>query len=189
MRDYNREGPCFSCSWRNVLLYGEKQDKRTTSNDWVIGFYMYTHNAATMLNEPALQKRAIRSVHHYRKRGNASYIVREWLLWEGERERERETPLTSLISTLKSRVIMHMITSTARRPNASTRSDSDWGYPDNSAKDKSANDTSAKPEVRMPTVRKRQQCEWDKSAKVKCAKVRSANATLVRSDKTPKWFK
>ena len=36
---------------------------------------------------------------------------------------------------------------------------------------------------------KRQQCEWDNSAKVKCAKVRSANATLVRSDKTPKWFK
>ena len=32
--------------------------------------------------------------------------------------------------------------------------------------------------VRMPTVRTRQQCEWDKSAKVKCAKARSANATL-----------
>ena len=27
---------------------------------------------------------------YYRKRGSASYIVREWLLWEGERERERE---------------------------------------------------------------------------------------------------
>ena len=63
------------------------------------------------------------------------------------------------------------------------------GYPDNSAKDRSANDTSAKPEVRMPTVRTRQQCEWDKSAKVKCAKARSANATLVRTDKTPKWLK
>ena len=48
---------------------------------------------------------------------------------------------------------------------------------------------SAKPEVRMPTVRKSsQQCEWDKSAKVKCAKVRSANATLVQSDKTPKMI-
>ena len=37
---------------------------------------------------------------HYRKRGSASYIVRQWLLWEGEREREREreTPVTSLIS-------------------------------------------------------------------------------------------
>ena len=34
------------------------------------------------------------------------------------------------------------------------------------------------------TTRKRQQCECDKSAKV-----RSANATLVRSDKTPNWFK
>ena len=33
-----------------------------------------------------------------RKRGSASYIVRQWLLWEGERERERETPVTSLIS-------------------------------------------------------------------------------------------
>ena len=62
-------------------------------------------------------------------------------------------------------------------------------YPDYGAKDRSANDTSAKPEVRMPTVRTRQQCEWDKSAKVKCAKARSANATLVRTDKTPKWFK
>ena len=37
------------------------------------------------------------------------------------RERERETPVTSIDITLKSRVIMHMITSTARRPNASTR--------------------------------------------------------------------
>ena len=27
---------------------------------------------------------------YYRKRGSASYIVREWLLWEGERERERD---------------------------------------------------------------------------------------------------
>ena len=40
-----------------------------------------------------------------------------------ERERERETPVTSFDITLKSRVIMHMITSTARRPNASTRSE------------------------------------------------------------------
>ena len=43
---------------------------------------------------------------------------------ERERERERETPVTSFDITLKSRVIMHMITSTARRPNASTRSES-----------------------------------------------------------------
>ena len=43
---------------------------------------------------------------NYRKRGSASYIVREWLLWVVvvvvvvvvERERERETPVTSLIS-------------------------------------------------------------------------------------------
>ena len=44
---------------------------------------------------------------HYRKRGSASYIVREWLLWvvvvvvvvvERERERQRETPVTSSIS-------------------------------------------------------------------------------------------
>ena len=34
---------------------------------------------------------------------------------------ERETPVTSIDITLKSRVIMHMITSTARRPNASRR--------------------------------------------------------------------
>ena len=33
---------------------------------------------------------------HYRKRGSASYIVREWLLWVVERE--RETPVTSSIS-------------------------------------------------------------------------------------------
>ena len=33
---------------------------------------------------------------YYRKRGSASYIVRQWLLWEGERE--RETPVTSSIS-------------------------------------------------------------------------------------------
>ena len=51
--------------------------------------------------------------------------MREWLLWVVEREREtpvreRETPVTSIDITLKSRVIMHMITSTARRPNAST---------------------------------------------------------------------
>ena len=58
---------------------------------------------------------------YYRKRGSVSYIVREWLLWVVERE--RETPVTSIDITLKSRVIMHMITSTARRPNASTRSE------------------------------------------------------------------
>ena len=32
----------------------------------------------------------IACVFYYRKRGSASYIVREWLLWEGERERERD---------------------------------------------------------------------------------------------------
>ena len=53
------------------------------------------------------------SVSYYRKRGSVSYIVREWLLWVVERE--RETPVTSIDITLKSRVIMHMITSTARR--------------------------------------------------------------------------
>ena len=40
------------------------------------------------LNETFLQ--------YYRKRGSASYIVREWLLWVVERE--RETPVTSSIS-------------------------------------------------------------------------------------------
>ena len=63
--------------------------------------------------------------HYYRKRGSASYIVRQWLLWEGERERERDA-CDVIDITLKSRVIMHMmITSTARRPNASARSDSE----------------------------------------------------------------
>ena len=37
--------------------------------------------------------------------------------------RERETPVTSIDITLKSRVIMHMITSKARGPYASTRSE------------------------------------------------------------------
>ena len=42
------------------------------------------------------------------------------------RERERERDACDVIDiTLKSRVIMHMITSTARRPNASTRSGSE----------------------------------------------------------------
>ena len=59
---------------------------------------------------------------NYRKRGSASYIVRQWLLWESERERERDA-CDVIDITLKSRVIMHMITSTARRPNASTRSE------------------------------------------------------------------
>ena len=31
----------------------------------------------------------LESALHYRKRGSASYIVREWLLWVVERERER----------------------------------------------------------------------------------------------------
>ena len=76
---------------------------------------------------------------YYRKRGGAAYIVREWLLWVVERkrerererervrvsERERETPVTSIDITLKSRVIMYMITSTTRRPYPSTRSDSE----------------------------------------------------------------
>ena len=57
---------------------------------------------------------------YYRKRGSASYIVRQWLLWEVERERDA---CDVIDITLKSRVIMHMITSTVRRPNASTRSE------------------------------------------------------------------
>ena len=59
---------------------------------------------------------------YYRKRGSASYIVREWLLWEGERERERRLWRHS-ISCWNREVIMHMIISTARWPNASTRSE------------------------------------------------------------------
>ena len=59
---------------------------------------------------------------YYRKRGSASYIVREWLLWEGERERERDA-CDVIDIMLKLRVIMHMITSTARWPYASTRSE------------------------------------------------------------------
>ena len=34
---------------------------------------------------------------NYRKRGSASYIVRQWLLWEGERERERERDACDVI--------------------------------------------------------------------------------------------
>ena len=39
------------------------------------------------------------------------------------RDRERELPVTSFDITLKSQVIMHMITSTARRLDVSTRSE------------------------------------------------------------------
>ena len=42
---------------------------------------------------------------------------------EQESERERETPGTSIDITLKSRVIMHVITSAARRPYPSMRSE------------------------------------------------------------------
>ena len=40
----------FSCSWRNVLLHGQKQDKSTTAIDWAIRFYRKTPDAATKLN-------------------------------------------------------------------------------------------------------------------------------------------
>ena len=64
---------------------------------------------------------------YYRKRGSTSHTVRQWLLWvveREERERERERDACDVIDiTLKSRVIMHMITSTACRPYASTRSE------------------------------------------------------------------
>ena len=50
--------------------------------------------------------------------------MRQWLLWEAERERERDA-CDVIDITLKSRVIMHMISSTARRPNGATRSDSE----------------------------------------------------------------
>ena len=59
---------------------------------------------------------------YYRKRGSASHIVCEWLLWAVERERERDA-CDIIYITLKSLVIMHMITSTACRPYASTRSE------------------------------------------------------------------
>ena len=76
---------------------------------------------------------------YYRKRESASYIVREWLLWVGgsglkkfhyplvvqrERERAGERDACDIIDiTLKWRVIMHMITSTARRPYLDLRVD------------------------------------------------------------------
>ena len=44
---------------------------------------------------------------YYRKRGSASYIVRQWLLYVVERERDA---CDVIDITLKSRVIMHMIT-------------------------------------------------------------------------------
>ena len=43
-----------------------------------------------------------------------------------ERERERETPVTSIDITLKSRVIMHMITSTARREPSTRKRQEAW---------------------------------------------------------------
>ena len=52
---------------------------------------------------------------YYRKHGSASYIVRQWLLWVAEREREKDA-CDVIDIMLKSRVIMHMITSTARPP-------------------------------------------------------------------------
>ena len=67
------------------------------------------------------------AVFHVRIIGSAEALpilcVSDFCERERERERERETPVTSFDITLKSRVIMHMITSTARRPNASTRSE------------------------------------------------------------------
>ena len=49
-------------------------------------------NSSDTLTPGAGSKTAIgRSIPiYYRKRGSASYIVRQWLLWEGERERERD---------------------------------------------------------------------------------------------------
>ena len=46
---------------------------------------------------------------------NSILCVSDFCERQRERERERETPVTSIDITLKSRVIMHMITSTARR--------------------------------------------------------------------------
>ena len=75
----------------------------------------------TLVNLRSLQNlRKLVAYKNYRKRGSASYIVRQWLLWESEREREREREREErdacdvIDITLKSRVIMHMITSTAR---------------------------------------------------------------------------
>ena len=61
-----------------------------------------------------LFKKAILCDLYYRKRRSASYIVHAWLLWVVV-ERERERDACDVIDiTLKSWVIMHMITSTAR---------------------------------------------------------------------------
>ena len=93
---------------------------------------------------------------NYTRRKSAWYIVREWLLWAVEFLAKRS------------------FQGGLRRIHAHARMHSHTCLYDNSAKDKSANDTSAKPTVRMPTVRKGQQCEWDKSANVKCANASSA---------------
>ena len=49
-----------------------------------------------LVNVQFLSKSRPIFITYYRKRGSASYIVREWLLWVVERE--RETPVTSSIS-------------------------------------------------------------------------------------------
>ena len=51
------------CVWIN-MFFESSNSSTNCQNSWLLG--------------------------HYRKRGSASYIVREWLLWVVERERERE---------------------------------------------------------------------------------------------------
>ena len=95
----------FSYFWlkvRNLVAYENRctysggavanRLRRRTSDQTVLGSNPAVAAALspwTRLFTPIVSRRNLHISFYYRKRGSASYIVRQWLLWESERERER----------------------------------------------------------------------------------------------------
>ena len=96
--------PLSHISWHYFILFYYNKDSRTEHSSDRGGLHMAGGcHKVKCANEKKRKKKernqgsSSEQCHliechfhfHYRKRGSASYIVREWLLWVAERERER----------------------------------------------------------------------------------------------------
>ena len=86
----------LSSHYSSLLMTLEEAINTQTLEYFCQGKLLAVVNFTFSFFETLIQK-LVTHCHYYRKRGSASYIVGEWLLWVVV-ERERERPVTSLIS-------------------------------------------------------------------------------------------
>ena len=73
----------------NFILYFNKCTSRLRADSLSLNCILVVREKTNTAYFYPLRKAEASISTYYRKRGSASYIVREWLLWESERERER----------------------------------------------------------------------------------------------------